>query len=218
MRISPGHVLPVLLFLVPVATAQSRDGEEIARRAGLVYRGLSSLTADFDQLIEDRMIGNQESAGRLIQAGNARLSMRFSEPEGDAILIDGTHVWIYTPSTTPGQVIRMAVPNDPVYGPNVLARILDRPDERYRVSWMRADMLGGQSVDVVSFEPNAADPLFRRAVIWIDRRTALPRRLELDELTGVRRILTLDNIRVNVAVSEETFRFRVPSGVRIVEQ
>jgi outer membrane lipoprotein carrier protein len=144
--------------------------------------------------------------------------MRFSDPAGDAIILDGTYLWLYTPSTTPGQVIRMALPSDPVYGPNVLARILDKPAERYETTLLRADSVDGRPVDVVEFIPNGGDPLFRRAVIWLDRENYLPRRLELDELTGVRRTLTLSKIRTNTAISRREFAFDVPAGVRVVDR
>jgi hypothetical protein len=122
-------------------------------------------------------------------------------------MLDGTYVWVYTPSTTPGQVIRMTIPTDPVYGPNVLARILDKPAERYETTLLRTDVVDGRPVDVVEFMPNGGDPLFRRAVIWLDRETFLPRRLELDELTRVRRTLTLSKIRTNTQVNRREFAF-----------
>ena len=205
------------LTLPPQAVAAQEAGA-IARRASTVYRALTAIRADFRQVIEDRMIGTQETAGQLAQAGNARLSMRFTDPKGDAIVIDGTHVWLYTPSTTPGQVIRMALSHDPVYGPNVLARILDRPTERYAITHLRPDTLDNRNVDVLEFVPHAADPLFRRAVIWVDRAEALPRRLELFELSGIHRTLDLFRITLNPALPADTFTFRVPPGVRVIER
>jgi outer membrane lipoprotein-sorting protein len=73
-------------------------------------------------------------------------------------------------------------------------------------------------VDVVEFIPNSADPLFRRAVIWLDTESALPRRLELDEMTGVYRTLTLSRIRTNTPTTRAEFTFVVPSGTRIVDR
>lgn len=206
-----------VVALAGPATGQ-QDGSAIAARAGRTYRALTSIRATFHQSIEDRMIGTQESRGELVQAGSAQLSMRFTDPAGDAIMLDGTYVWVYTPSTTPGQVIRMTIPTDPVYGPNVLARILDKPAERYETTLLRTDVLDGRPVDVVEFMPNGGDPLFRRAVIWLDRETFLPRRLELDELTRVRRTLTLSKIRTNTPVNRKEFAFDVPAGVRVVDR
>lgn len=210
-------VLAAMIVAAPPVEGQ-QDGSAIAARAGRTYRALTSIRASFHQSIEDRMIGTQESRGELVQTGSAQLLMRFTDPAGDAIVLDGTYVWVYTPSTTPGQVIRMTMPTDPVYGPNVLARILDKPAERYETTLLRTDVLDGRPVDVVEFMPTAADPLFRRAVLWLDRENFLPRRLELDELTRARRVLTLSRIRTNTPVSRKEFTFDVPAGVRVVDR
>jgi len=212
------RLLTLGFLFATVTPLSAQDPAEIAGRASRLYRGLTSLRAEFVQVIEDRMIGTQQAAGELIQAGNAQLVMRFSDPQGDAIVLDGTYVWVYTPSTTPGQVIRMELPHDPVYGPNVLSRILDRPTERYQLRWVGREVIDDVETDGVEFVPNVADPLFRRAVIWIDRTRGLPRRLELDELTGIHRTLDLTRIRLNAPVSDKTFAFQVPSGVRIIIQ
>ncbi len=79
------------------------------------------------------------SSGRLIQAGTARLSMQFADPKGDALVMDGQWLWVYTPSTAPGQVIKMPLPSGPTFGPNVLAWLLDDPVRRYRISFVGAE-------------------------------------------------------------------------------
>lgn len=216
MRRAWGLAGAMLLLAMPLRAQDNATA--IATRASQTYRSLTSIRASFEQVIEDRMLGPQRSKGELAQSGNALLAMRFSEPAGDAIVLDGTHAWLYTPSTTPGQVIRSPIPSDPVYGPNVLARILDKPAERYAITLLRTDVLDGTPVQVLEFRPNTADPLFRRAVIWFDRESRLPKRLELDEMTGVRRILTLSRVRANAEVPRREFTFQVPPGVRVVDR
>lgn len=196
-----------------------QDAKAVVSRAANAYRGLSSLRADFDQAIENPMIGNQDSKGTLVQSGQAKLSMRFSEPQGEAIVIDGTAVWVYTPSTTPGQVLKLPVPSGgPVYGYNLIAWLLDRPAERYTSTLVRTDRVDGRPVDVVDMVPAVPDMPFSRATVWLDRGDALPRRIDVEELSGQRRTLILHNLRTNVPVSDKTFNFEVPSGVRVVEQ
>ena len=211
----------IALLLTTLALGASitpQDPGATALRASRAYRSLTSLRATFHQVIEDRMIGTQESRGELVQAGSAELVMRFTDPAGDMIVLDGQYVWLYTPSTVPGQVIRMAIPHDPVYGPNVLSRILDRPTERYEVTAVGTESLDGQTVDVLRFTPLSPDPLFATAIIAFDRQTALPRRLILDELTGIRRTLTLTRLRPNGPVRSGEFTFAVPAGVRVVDR
>ena len=55
-------------------------------------------------------------------------------------------------------------------------------------------------------------------MLWLDQDDALPRRIELDEAPGTRRILTLSKIRTNALIAPEIFEFKVPRGVRIVDQ
>ncbi len=211
-------ILCVLASLRPCVSF-AQDPLSIVRRAGTVYRNLTSLQADFIQVIEDGRLGDTlASAGRLYQAGKNNFAMRFTDPPDEVIVIDGRYSWFYTPSTAPRQVIRMEAESDPVYGQNLLARILDRPNDRYETTWLRADTVGGRRVSVVAIVPRGTNLNFSRAVLWLDQEDALPRRIELDEGPGTRRILTLSKIRTNTPIAAGIFEFKVPRGVRIVDQ
>ena len=144
--------------------------------------------------------------------------MRFTDPDGDAIVMDGEHLWIYTPSTTPGQVIRMKVPSDPTYGPNVLAWILTKPAERYKSRYLRPDAVAGRAVDVIALTPVDRSLPFTEAIVWLDQFDSLPRRLEVREKGGQRRTLVLTGVESNPSVAADTFRFDAPQGVRIGDQ
>lgn len=209
----------LLLSLLATAPAAAQDAQAVIGKAARVYRSLSSLQADFVQVIDNPMIDSAESRGTLAQAGPAKLAMRFSDPPGEAIVIDGKHVWVYTPSTVPDQVVRMAVPNSgPVYGYNLLAWLLDRPAERYRPSYIRSDRIDGKTADIIQLIPAVPDLPFTKAVIWIDRESALPRRLEIHEQSGAIRTLALKRIRINQTLPDRTFAFMVPAGARVVDQ
>lgn len=211
--------LVVVLALAAAGPAPAQDAGELIGRASRVYRSLASLQADFVQVIDNPMIDSAESKGVLVQAGDAKLSMRFSDPPGEAVVIDGKHVWIYTPSTVPGQVIRTRVPSGgPVYGYNLLAWLLDRPAERYKASYARKERFDGRLTDVIELVPAVPDLPFTRAVVWLDREDALPRKLEIHEQSGATRTLHLMRLRVNAAVPKQTFTFKVPRGARVVDQ
>ena len=211
--------LALFLGLTGVApSTQDEDAAAIVDRSAQVYRGLQSFHADFRQVIDDSMVGTFESRGRLSQAGAAHLSMRFSDPAGDAIVMDGEHIWVYTPSTTPGQVIRMPVPSDPTFGPNLLAWILTNPAERYRSRYLRRDAVAGRSTDVIALTPIDASLPFTEATVWLDRNDYLPRKLEIRERAGPRRVLSLTGVEVNRRSGPNLFRFDVPDGVRIIDQ
>lgn len=207
------------LALVAAGPLQAQNAQAIIGRSARVYRSLASLRADFVQVIDNPMIDSAETRGSLAQAGPAKLAMRFTDPAGEAIVIDGQHVWVYTPSTVPGQVVRLAVPNGgPVYGYNLLAWFLDRPAERYKASYLGEQRIDGRPTDVVQLIPAVPNLPFSKAVIWLDQQSALPRRLEIHEESGATRTLDLKRIRVNETLPERTFTFKVPKGVRVVDQ
>ncbi|MBA3761322.1 MAG: outer membrane lipoprotein carrier protein LolA [Gemmatimonadota bacterium] len=211
--------LLVLLALMGTTAAQAQDAGAVIGRAARVYRSLASLQADFEQVIDNPMIDSAESRGTLIQAGNAKLAMRFTDPPGEAIVSDGKHVWVYTPSTVPDQVIRLKAPSGgPTYGYNLLAWLLDRPAERYRPTYLRSERIGGRTTDVIKLVPAVPDMPFTEAIIWLDREDALPRRLEIREQSGATRTLKLARLRVNQKVPDRTFAFKVPAGARVVDQ
>lgn len=212
--------LGVLPASAPTArlAAQDPDPRPIVEQASRAYQALTSFRADFRQLISDPMIGDFRSQGRLTQAGESKLAMRFTDPAGEAIVMDGERLWVYTPSTTPGQVLRMKLPSDPAYGPNVLAWILTRATERYSSRYVRTDAIGGRGVDVIGLTPIDQSLPFTDAVVWMDQYDHLPRRLEIRERGGQVRTLTLTGVETNRRVGSETFRFDVPPGTRIIDQ
>ena len=107
-----GTVLLVVAALSGIASPplHAQDAQSIVGRSSTVYRSLASLSADFVQIIDNPMIDSAESRGTLIQAGPSKLSMRFTDPPGEAVVIDGRYVWVYTPSTVPDQVLRVPHP------------------------------------------------------------------------------------------------------------
>jgi len=211
--------LLALLALLPSslptpAHAQSPDPAAILSRAASVYAAAGSLEADFRQTIADENIGTFRSRGHLAQQGGDRFAMRFTDPRGEALIMDGTKLWAYTPSTTPGQVIRMAQPTGPG-APNLVAWLLDAPNSRYTATWLRRDSTG---VDLVHLVPRDPSIPFSEATVAFALSDGLPRWVDVVERTGTRRTLSLSKVRAGRRLPRSTFRFAVPSGVRVVDQ
>lgn len=210
--------LALALATLAAGSAQAQDPVPILERSAAVYRDLGSVTARFDQVVDNKMLGRLESHGMLYQKGQSLLALRFEDPPTEAIVADGTYIWIYTPSATPNQVTRIPLPSVPTYGINVLSWILDRPAERYRASYRERATVRTHAVDVIDLEPRDSTLPFVRAAVWLDAESALPRRVELIERSGTHRVFTLWQFRLNRELPPETFAFRVPHGVSIVDQ
>lgn len=196
----------------------STEAAPIVDRAVAAYQLVRTLRADFTQTIRDPMIGTDEtSRGEFLQQRPNRFAMRWRDPAGDLILSDGAAMWVYLPSTTPGQVIRTDVTGRPGQTPDVVADFLERPRERFTIGYERAEPVAGRPADVLAFVPRERNSPYRRVLIWIDRGDNLPRRVELTEASGAVRRVTLERLRINAALPGNAFTFRPPSGVRVVD-
>src|SRR6266516_3660242 len=97
--------------------------------------------------------------------GDDAVVLRFTEPQDDRIVADGRRLWLYTPSTTPGQVIRMAIPGTGTTGPNLIGQFVERPRERYTARYVRVDSLPDGPVDVIALKPHAKDLPYSEASV-----------------------------------------------------
>jgi outer membrane lipoprotein carrier protein len=197
-------------------SAQAPDAASVMKGAEQAYRHLTSYRAAFRQTIENPMLGGPEhSRGVLFLRPPDQFAMRFTEPAGERIVADGRWLWIYAPSTVPGQVIRQPVPTSGANTPNFFAQFLERPLERYAVGMVGADTVAGTVTDVVRLIPRVGGLGFREAVIALARRDSLPRRILLVEDTQ-RRTIVLDDAEPNGSVPAAELRFTPGRGTRVV--
>lgn len=184
------------------------------------YDTVRTLAADFIQIIENPMLGDPDTTrGRLYQRRPNYFAMRFTEPKNDRVVADGRRLWLYTPSTTPGQVIRTAIPGTGTTGPNLIGQFVEHPRERYEARYVRTDSLpDGAPVDVIALTPRATDLPYSAATVWIAKKDGLVRRIEIEETSGQRRTIILRNLTVNGAIPAREFRFSPPAGLQVVDQ
>jgi outer membrane lipoprotein carrier protein len=203
------------------ARLSAQDPWPIVDCASAAYQTIATLSADFVQVVTNPMLGAPDTArGRLYQLRPARFAMRFTEPKGDRIVADGRFLWLYTPSTTPGQVLRSRIPEYGTTGPNFIGQFVERPREHYTARYVRADSLtGGTSrVDVIALVPKTAEQPYSEALLWVGRQDCLVHRLDITEASGQLRSVTLRNITVNTGVPGRELTFSPPRGVRVVDQ
>ena len=216
------HVCTLLLVAVVPTCSRAdvwQDPFAILDRAEQSYDTVRTLTADFIQIIQNPLVGDPDTTrGTLYQKRPSYFAMRFTDPKGDRVVADGRRLWLYTPSSTPGQVIRTAIPGSGTTGPNLIGQFVEHPRERYDATYVRADSVAGEPVDVIALKPRESDLPYSEATVWIAKQDALVRRIEIVETSGQRRTIMLRNLSVNRAVAAREFRFSPPSGVRVVDQ
>src|SRR6266511_2774430 len=217
----------LLLSVVPSfrPSLAVQDPASILDRASASYDTVRTITADFVQIIENPMLGDPDTTrGKLFQRRPNYFAMRFTDPKNDRIVADGRRLWLYTPSTTPGQVIRTAIPGTGTTGPNLIGQFVEHPRERYTARYVRADSVDGVPVDVIALTPRkgtgagATDLPYTDATVWIAKQDGLIRRIDIVENSGQRRTIALRHLTVNTAIPAREFRFAPTTGVRVVDQ
>jgi outer membrane lipoprotein carrier protein len=202
-----------------IRLSAQQDPWPVLERASATYQATQTLTANFVQVITNPMVGGPDTTrGQLFQQRPSRFAMRFTDPAGDRIVADGRYLWLYTPSTTPGQVIRSRIPETGTTGPNLVGQFVERPRERYTARYVRADSSAIGWSDVVALTPRDSTLPYSLATLWVGRSDGIVRRVDIVESGGQERSVRLSQLRPNGAVPSREFRFTLPAGVRVVDQ
>lgn len=208
-----------VVAVAPAAWAQAVDPGAVLDRASAAYEPVQTLSANFLQVVTNPLVGAPDTTlGKLYQQRPSYFEMRFTSPAGDRIVADGRYLWLYTPSTTPGQVIRSPIPAAGTTGPNLIGQFVDHARSRYDATFVRTDSLQDGVADVIALVPIAHDLPYDKAVIWVARADTMVRRLEITESSGQMRVIVLRDLQVNAPVPGAAFKFSVPRGVRVVTQ
>jgi outer membrane lipoprotein carrier protein len=211
------HAAALIGFGVPLfpVPGVAQDAVAVLERAAERYAALEGFCADFRQEIQVTLLRQTaRSRGELCQARSDRFEMRFTEPEGDRVVADGVHLWVYFPSTDDGQVFRTGLGGGE--GRFDLHReFLSDPGVRYAARLEGREVLEGRDVFVLDLTPLVPSP-YVNARVWIDASDHLIRRLVILEDSESIRTLDLSNIRLNPAMDETRFRFDPPSGVQVI--
>ena len=205
-----------LLAAVPV-TARAQSADAIIDRAVAAYARLNSMRAEFRQTLTNPLTGTtQTTSGVLLRKKPNFLSINFDS--GDKVAADGSTLWLYLPSSVPGQVVRV-----PYSGQNAIAvdpadQFLNSPRTRFTVSAAGAASLSGRSTHAVTLVPKRANGGFKNAKIWIDDTDSSIRQFDVESPNGLKRHVVITSFTANPNLARSNFRFVVPKGAKIVDQ
>lgn len=187
----------------------------ILERAAERYRDMSGFCAEFRQIVQNDILRQTtRSRGELCQLRPDRFEMRFSDPAGDRVVADGTHLWVYFPSIDPGQAIRSTLAtNDGRF--DLHREFLSDPGSRYTPTLEAEETIDGRRHFILRLEPLVPSP-YLQARIWVDASDALVRIIEITEDVDFVRRLELSGIRVNPALAADRFRFTPPPGIQVI--
>ncbi len=219
------HRLAAAALLVPaLLTAQARpatrapSASALLERTAALYTGSRGLRAEFTQRVKNPITSTETpSAGSYLQRGPGVFSVNFSQPAGDRIVSDGKTLWVFVPSATPGQVLKMPVGAGAPGGVDLVGQFFTSPSRKFVVTDGGAVTVGGVALRKLVLVPKS-EVGFSRAVLTVVPGTGVLKQLEVTEHSGLVRTLSFTTITRGVAMAAGAFSFAVPRGITVVDQ
>ena len=196
--------------------AQEDEAAQILRRAAAAYADIRSMQATFVMQFNNPLLRQETtSRGTLYQQHPDRFALRFSDPDGDVILSDGQHFYIYQPSIDANQATQTAASPGAGGGVDLQTQFVGNPTERFRYTLEGRESVGERPAHVMTLVPRERAE-YRSLKVWFDTRDSLARRFEITEHNGSVRRFDLSGLQVNRTIPASVFRFTPPDNVRIV--
>lgn len=201
----------------PLSAQSIADAEAAYARVAKSWSTTRTLQATFDQKITNPILGRTAaSRGVFVQERPNRVSITFTEPAGDRIVGDGKSLWVYLPSSTPGQVLKLPADADGAIVADLLGQLLDTPRRAFTISGGESMPIDGRSTRRVQLVPKSASSVpFSKAVLWLDDKDARPVRVQVLDAQGVDRTITLTSWVPDAVLPKDSFKFVTPKGVKV---
>jgi outer membrane lipoprotein carrier protein len=213
-------LIPILALLVSAAPLGAQSVDATIDRAVAAWAKIKTIRGTFEQTVTNALTGSSAVArGQYVQQRPNRLAIRFSQPASDAIVADGKYVWVYLPSSAPGQVVKRPATDRAAVPIDLTGQFLDEPRAKYDIVAAGTRTVDGHAAHGLVLTPKkGSNAPFTKATVWVDDDDALIREFEETEPSGVTRHIRLTSIEPNAAVDKQAFAFAVPAGAKIVDQ
>lgn len=209
--------LAAVAFAVIPHSVRAQSADAIIDRAASAYARLNSMRAEFRQTLTNPLTGNsQTTSGVILRKKPNLLSIRFDS--GDRVAADGSTLWVYLPSSVPGQVMRMPYTGSNAGTVDPAEQFLNAPRTRFSVSSSGTASVGGRSTHAVTLVPRRANAPFTSAKVWIDDSDASIRQFDVETANGLKRHVVITSFTANPVIPRSSFRFTVPKGAKVVDQ
>jgi outer membrane lipoprotein carrier protein len=210
------YLVAFAVAVLPIgASAQSADA--IIDRAVAAYARLNSMRAEFRQTLTNPLTGNSQTTnGVILRKKPNLLSITFDS--GDRVAADGATLWVYLPSSVPGQVMKMPYTGSNASSVDPAEQFLNSPRTRFTVTSSGTATVAGRPAHAVMLVPKRANPNFTSAKVWIDDNDSSIRQFDVETANGLTRHVVITSFTANPALNRSSFRFAVPKGAKIVDQ
>lgn len=208
-------LIPGGLWANPSHALTIEGVDEILARLKERYGNIRSLAADFRQVYRSHRFELQES-GILLVKKPARMYWEYREPSRKFFVTDGKKAYFHVPEDR--QVMVADFPAETDQTP--LLFLFGQADVRDNFEVTLET--NGQTLHPgslwLNLHPLRPSGEFSRILVKIDRQTYLINGLSIFEILGGRSDYILTNIRENIPIPNQRFRFKIPPGVEVIRQ
>jgi outer membrane lipoprotein carrier protein len=201
------------------STAPAQSAQATLNHAVTTYKEAETIQAHFQQTLTNPLTGTTHTTqGELFRHHPNLLAVIFSPPLTDRIVVDGTSLWLYLPSSAPGQVVKTAANKASKMLLDPMGQILSLQSDRYTLSDAGKAAVSGHTTHAISLTAKNGDTPFNKATVWVDDSTGTVRQIETTEPSGLTRHILITHLTTNRPIPRSTFIFTPPANTRIVDE
>jgi outer membrane lipoprotein carrier protein len=211
MRRCSALAAAVLLSACLYAQKGSPSAQEMAQRVDRHYDSLHSLKAGFTESYNGLGMTRTES-GTLLLEKPGRMRWDYNSPPGKVFLLDGKYAWSYAPGDP--QVQRIAAKElDDLRSP--LRFLLGHTDLEKEMSNLTL-AAAANGTFVLSGQPKGQEQRITRLALTVTAAGTITG-IEMEEADGALTRFVFTGEQSNAPVAPESFRFKAPAGVPVVD-
>jgi len=206
----PLVIFALFFFIFSICRADETP-EQIVKKVEENFNKSGAMRIEFSEVYQWKLTGEEHGTnGTLIIQGQDKFRV---STDDQVIVSDGKTLWTFSkPSNR--VVVDKLKKNDNTLLPR---KIFLEYTEDYRVFSNGTESVDGTECYVLSFTDDKGDKLFPKVVVWINKKTFMPRKIEQWDLSGNLTIFLIKQIDTDITVTKHDFNFEIPKGAEIID-
>jgi outer membrane lipoprotein carrier protein len=211
-------LLPLLAAGEPVpATAASRlDLPAVVERVQKRYDSATDFRSTFNQTLTNAAFKRRTpSTGEVLLKKPGRMRWNYKTPEPKMYLSDGDLLWLYEPEDK--QAFKQDLKGSQL--PAALAFLTGKGKlaEQFDITVAKEPAVGGPRDYILALSPRQPQAQVKSILFVVDPETFFVRETFITDAQGNTNDILFSDIKINTRLSDGTFRFTPPAGVRVVD-
>jgi outer membrane lipoprotein carrier protein len=200
-----------------VAPAPARlDLKVVVERVQKRYDAASDFRAHFSQTLTNPTFKRKSAlSGEVLLKKPGKMRWNYQTPDVKMYLADGAHLWLYEPEDK--QAFKQELKSSQL--PTALAFLTGKGklSEEFEIAFSSQPAWGTARDYVLALHPRQAQPQVKEITFVVDPETFLVRESVLVDGQGNINDMLFSDIKIGTGLSDSTFRWSPPSGVRVID-